>query len=169
MHCIRDFSLILILALGVVGCGSPQAPSPRPPIASLGETPAPSTDPAVDEVRYTCNAPAGFPLSVFDHPAVGELEVSPSAESLRRALTSDLPADVFPRSGYWLVGRGPARADYVARSAAGGSPFVYATFEVHDGVWTLWGYGECRPTLVLDGLSLATWTLDPAAPPPDPA
>jgi hypothetical protein len=136
------------------------APAPSEPAA------ASPTSSGVGEVRYTCAAPPGFPLSVFDRPAGAELAADPAAAALRKALGTEL-AHGFPRSGYWLVGRGPTRADFVARAEGGDSPFAYASFEVHDGAWTLWGYGECRPTVVLEGMSLATWTFDSALPAPD--
>jgi hypothetical protein len=129
--------------------------------------PSSSLDSDLAADRYTCDAPPGFLLSVFEQPAIAELEAGPSGDAFRAALTQDLAANGFPKSGYWLVARGPARADYVARSVAGNAPFVYLSFEIHDGVWTLWGYGECRPSLVLEGRSLATWTLDPDAPAPN--
>jgi hypothetical protein len=167
----RDLLLAVVIGLAVVGCGSAGASSSRQPASQpvgsepVGASSSPESDVAAD--RYTCDSPPGFPLSVFDQPAIAELEVSPSGDALRTALTQDLAANRFPRSGYWLVGRGPARADYVARSDAGNAPFVYASLEIHDGVWTLSGFGECRPSLVLEGRSLATWTLDPDSPAPN--
>jgi hypothetical protein len=159
--------LILAASIAAAGCaGAPAASvAPAPPATQEAGSIAPS-GPGIGEVRYTCDTPPGFPLSVFDRPGLAELEAHPSAEALRTALGTELAHDVFPRSGYWLVGRGPARADYVARSLGAEAPFVFASFEVHEGVWALWGYGECRPVIVLDGLSLATWTFDPARPVP---
>jgi hypothetical protein len=102
---------------------------------------------------------------VFDQPARAELGAHASAAALRGALRTELAADFYPTSGYWLVGLGQARADYIARSESIDSPFVFASFEIQSGTWKLSWSGACHPSLVLDGLSVATFGLDPASPP----
>ena len=41
--------------------------------------------------------------------------------------------------------------------------FASATIENTGGAWKLVGWGDCRPAIVLDGLSRATWTLETGA------
>jgi hypothetical protein len=165
----RAIAIVVVGALAPVGCtvtdrmqDASSSPPPSGPVA------ASLTSSGAGEVRYTCDTPPGFPLSVFDQPAVAEVAADPSAAALRTAFGAEL-AHGFPRSSYWLVGRGPTHANFVARSEAGEAPFVYASFEQRDGAWTLSGYGDCRPTVVLEGLSPASWTFDPALPAPDDA
>jgi hypothetical protein len=45
----------------------------------------------------------------------------------------------------------------------GDPPFVYAGFQLDERGWTISGWGDCRPRIVLDALSQTTWVLDPAA------
>jgi hypothetical protein len=45
---------------------------------------------------------------------------------------------------------------------------VEVSFEAVDGTWKLAGWGECSPMILLEGRSLATWTLDPDARAPGP-
>jgi hypothetical protein len=77
---------------------------------------------------------------------------------------------MLPASGYWLVRRDDHVAAYIARDPRGAdTDFVYASMENNGTVWKLGGWAGCRPEIVLDGLNLATWVLDPDAPPPDAA
>jgi hypothetical protein len=152
----------LLLALAVAGC-APATPSPSaapsdapPPAAGLGET------------RYTCTGAPGFLPSLLDQPAIAELEDHPSAVALRAAIAEVGPdIDMLPASGYWLLNRDDRSAEYLARDPAGAeSDFVFAHMENQGAGWTNGGWGGCRPEIVLDGLNLATWVLDPDVPPP---
>ena len=53
-------------------------------------------------------------------------------------------------------------------AAAADPPFASVSLAAEGGFWTLAGWGDCRPTAVLDGLSIASWVLDPNLPPPGP-
>jgi hypothetical protein len=132
--CIAPRLAIVAISVAMIsGCAGWPAPTPK-----SGDG-APPTEPtaAVDEPRYSCSGPPGFPASVFDQPAGAELGGHPSAAALREALEHELPRWLFPRSGYWLVGLGPTRADYIAHPLSGDLPFAYASFENKDGVWAL--------------------------------
>jgi hypothetical protein len=152
----------LVLMLVLAGCA---------PTSSQGD--APSTEALPDglvlaETRYSCGEPPGFLPAILDEPATAETEDHPSAAALRAAIAEAGPdIDLLPESGYWLASRDERVAEYIAREPAGADPaFVSATLENHGGAWKLAGWGQCRPQIVLEGLSLATWVLDPDAPAP---
>ena len=146
---------LLLLVVTLAGCGP----------ASTYASGAPPTAPVLGEVRYTCERPPGFLPELLDRPATAETEDHPSAIALRTALANDLKAlDPLPASGYWLVSRDERVAEYLARSP--GTPdweFASATIGNTGGAWKLVGWGNCHPSIVLDGLSRATWTLEAGA------
>lgn len=172
-------ALTVVGALSLLGCGKTEpapvtgAPVPsgssQSPSATVSASPsaAPTND-ATGEARYSCDdQTTPFSLSLFDAPATAELEAHPTAERLRAAVAQgEFTIASFPSSGYWLVSRSATKAEFVARAVGGDPPLVYAAFEMRDGAWALWAYGQCRPTIALDGLSLATWTFDSALPRP---
>ncbi len=158
-------TLILTMTLLLAACATTTAsptdgPSEAAPVeGDLGET------------RYTCAGPPGFLPSLLDQPATAELEDHPSAVALRDAIAEVGPdIDMLPPSGYWLVSRDERAAQYLARDPRGGdAEFVFVSIEDHGMGWTNGGWGGCRPEIVLDGVSLASWILDPDAPAPDAA
>lgn len=161
-------AVVMTLVLGC-GTGAQDSPSGATAVASaaLGQVPdgGALAEPALKAVRYSCGGP-GFLAEVFGQPATAETEAHPSAEALRAAIAQVGPdIDMLPGAGYRLVHRDDVRADYIAGEPSGA--MVSATIEVVDGVWRLQGWGGCRPEIVIDGLSLATWVLDPALPAPD--
>jgi hypothetical protein len=154
----------VVLVLAVAGCG-PTSPPPGAP-----STEAPPDGLVLAEMRYSCGDPPGFLPTILDDPATAETEDHPSAAALRAAIAqAGLDIDMLPESGYWLASRDERVAEYIAREPAGADPaFVSATLENQGGAWRLAGWGQCRPQIVLEGLSLATWVLDPDAPAPGP-
>lgn len=168
---------VLLLTVALAGCTG--ASVPPAPSSGGGPTAAPTDAPAdappgvgdLGETRYTCTGPPGFLPSVLDQPANAELEDHPSAAALRAAIAEvGLDIDMLPESGYWLVSRDDRAAQYLARDPRGADGgFVFASIENHGAGWENGGWGGCRPEIVLDGLNLATWTLDPDAPAPDAA
>ncbi len=154
----------VVLMLALAGCA---------PTSSQAETPSAEALPdglALAEMRYSCGEPPGFLPTILDEPATAETEDHPSAAGLRAAIAQAGPdIDMLPESGYWLASRDERVAEYIAREPAGADPaFVSATLENQGGFWKLVGWGQCRPQLVLEGLSLATWVLDPDARAPHP-
>lgn len=161
---VRSLCSALVLMIALAGC-APIAPPQR-----AAATEAPPDELVLGDTRYSCGEPPGFLPTILDEPATAETEDHPSAAALRAAIAEAGPdIDLLPESGYWLASRDERVAEYLAREPAGADPaFVSATFENDGGTWRLAGWGQCRPQLVLEGLSLATWVLDPDAPAPGP-
>jgi hypothetical protein len=149
--------VVLAAALALAACGStPPAPSDAPP-----------DGPDLGAIRYSCGEPPGFLPGILDQPANAELEEHPSAAALRAAIAQAGPdIDLLPATGYWLVRRDDRVAEYLARTPGGEVEFAHATVERQGGPWKLGGWGQCRPRIVLPGLSQTTWTLDPDVPEP---
>lgn len=157
----------LLLVLALAGCASttpaaaPASPEPTDglPAAGLAET------------RYSCGGPPGFLPSLLDQPANAELEDHPSAAALRAAIAEVGPdVDMLPAAGYWLTNRDDHVAGYLARDPRGAdNEFVFASMAKDGAGWKKGGWGGCQPEIVLDGLNVATWVLDPDVPPPDAA
>jgi len=157
---LRSVGATLFLGLALGGCASGAEPT-GPPAAEV-----PPIAPALGDVRYSCGDQPGFLPSFVDRPANAELEDHPSAVALRAAIAQAGPdIDMLPDSGYWLASRDDRIAQYLARDPRGDdADFVYASIERDGARWRLGGWGDCRPEIVLEGMSLATWVLDPDAP-----
>lgn len=147
---------VATITASILACGG-QVNQPHVPVGPEA--------PLIQDVRYTCGGP-GFSADLFDQPAIAETEAHGSADALRAAIAEvGLDIDLLPEAGYRLAYRDDARADYIAGDPA--DRLVYATVLVDGGEWGLQGWGGCRPEVVVDGLSLATWVLDPDLPAPD--
>jgi len=155
---------LMSLGLVLVACVATASPT-----AETSE--APPAQGGLGEMRYTCTGPPGFLPTLLDEPANAELEEHPSAAALRAAIAEVGPdIDMLPPSGYWLVGRDDRAAQYLARDPRGAdTDFVFASIENDGTGWSNGGWGGCRPEIVLDGLNVASWILDPDAPAPDAA
>lgn len=150
------------VAIALGGCGAPGPTTTLPSAAGAGPG-----MPVAGDVRYTCGGPA-FSPEIFDQPATAETEAHPSADALRAAIAQVGPdIDMLPDAGYRLAYRDERHATYLAGDPA--NELIHASFAVDQGAWRLQGWGGCRPEIVVDGLSLATWVLDPALPDPGPA
>lgn len=166
-------AIAVALAAGLLGCGAAGSGSGAPGSGAPGSgtpetSPAAPGGPALGEIRYSCDGPPGFLPALLDEPPVAELENHPSAAALRASIEEVGPdIDMLPRSGYWLVHRDDDSAEYLARRV-GDPPFVHVGFQSDGGSWSISGWGDCRPRIVLDGLSQTTWILDPAAGLPGP-
>lgn len=149
---------VLLAPLLLASCGGA-----TPPV-----TDAPAAGPNLGEIRYTCGGPPGFLPPLIDQPAHAETEDHPSAVALRAAIAeAGQDIDMLPESGYWLASRDERVAEYIAAEPPGVDPaFVSATIENQGGRWKLTGWGQCRPAIVLQGLSRTTWILDPEVPAP---
>ena len=155
---------VLLTVLLVAAC-APAGPTltDRP----SGGAPATSDAPAGLGLRYVCGE-VPFDPAVLAGPVGAEHDTGPAAAALREHLASGGPeVDGLPNLGWIHVGGTPVLADYVARNAAG--EMVFVTVQQDAGAWLASGWGGCRPTAVVEGMSLATWAFPPGAPPPDPA
>ena len=175
--------LLALLTLLVLAC-SPALPSPDPGspgpsgTADPAATPVGSNDPVPSaptggvavpaNLRYQCGDGPSFSLDILDDPATAELDAHPSAAVLRDAIAAPPPEfEWMPASGYRLVSRDDASAAFIAHLPGNDPPFADVTVHLQDGRWQLAGWGQCRPRIDLEGLSPASWTLDPDAPAPD--
>jgi len=154
---------IVALALALAGCAAID-----PPVEGSA-LPAPPNGPDPATLRYSCVGPPGFLPALVDQPGMAEREDHPSAEALRVFLAEDsMGLGFLPDAGYWLVGRDAREAQYIARLPADReSPFGYVTMQATGVDWSIAGGGDCRPAVMLEGQSPATWTLPPNRPPPD--
>ncbi len=141
------------------------------PIASAQRTTSPSPNAStaappeqiriLHGLRYSCGAP--FPALVLWGRANAEEGTDPAAAALRAFVqdTSDPDARWLPDTGWIELARTDDAAYYIA---AGGS---FGHVEVSlgrsaDGIWTVHGYGDCHPEIVLHDRVNAPWKLDPA-------
>lgn len=178
-------SLLAVLTLLVLAC-APAPPSASPEASLPGATPgvsaapeptgsaapsAPTEGVAVPaDIRYRCGDGPPFSLDILDDPSTAELDGHPSAQVLRDAIaTPPQEFEWMPSSGYRLVSRDGVTAEFIAHLPGNDPPFADVTVQFQDGRWQLAGWGQCRPRIALDGLSPASWTLDPDAPAPDAA
>ncbi len=150
----RRVMVVLGIVLVVACGGGPPAPSPEPPEA------------AGAGIRYTCGV-VPFDPAVLDQPGGAERGADPVAAALRAFLgRGGVESDGLPDTGWIHVGGTPALAEFVARDEAADWDFV--SVERRAGAWIVLGWGGCRPTAVLEALSLATWTFPPDAGQPGP-
>lgn len=188
----RTLLAVLLVTVVLAGCAPATAPAASTPtaIATLpagsatlstdpsGSAPSPTVarpgEADLGDTRYSCGDPPGFLPAILTQPANAELENHPTAAALRAAIAEHgADIDLLPPSGYWLVHRDGKVADYLARAPGGGDPtggepeFVSARIDFQGGAWTLGGWGQCRPVIVLEGVSVANWVLDPDLPRPD--
>lgn len=156
-------ALVVGLVVMVVSsaCGTPSA--------SPSGAAAPRDGLPLAETRYACDGPPGFLPGLLDEPANAEREEHPSAAALREAIARGGPdIDLLPDADYWLVSRERGVAHYLAQAPSDEDiDFVSAIVEDTGAGWKLAGWGQCQPQIVLAGLSLATWVLDPDLPTPD--
>ena len=160
---VRALPIAIALAMALVGC------APTGPEGGGSATASPPNGPDPATIRYSCVGPPGFLPALFDEPAIAETEDHPSAAALRDAVTDKASglAGFLPVSGYWLVHRDEREAQYIARLPVElDSPFGYLTVQAKGANWTPAGGGACRPEVLLEDQSPATWTLQPNRPAP---
>jgi hypothetical protein len=105
-----------------------------------------------------------FPPEALDGPGLAELGLDPAAAVLRTTI-AEVPDFPFPDLGWHRVIDDPMGVTFVARGDAG-TPWVMVTVGQLAGALQATAYGQCRLGIATpDGVSLATWWLDPAGPP----
>ena len=155
----RGRAAVLLLA-GLVALG---ACSGQPPPDGVPNVPPFE---ALD-LDLTCDG-APFPAAALDGPAGAEREATAEAEALRALLASD-HGIFLPVVGWRVVSRTADTVEFLAEARPADridAAYAQARFERQGAEWTPVGWGGCQPRLVLDGLSLATWELDPDRPLP---
>jgi len=159
--------LAVTVLVFIVGCAAPpgaSAPSPSSPETASAPPPHNGQLGQLADLRYTCGGhPFGF--DALTGPGNAELEAHPTADALRAFLAGGEARDLVPNTGWHLAGRDARTASYVAL-AAGDPPFAEVQLELDAGAWKVVGFGQCRPTLDLEGLNAALFQY--AGPPPGP-
>ncbi len=160
---IHVLPIALVLALSLAGCVA------TGPAGGDAATAPPPDGPDPASIRYSCVGPPGFLPALVDQPGTAEIEDHPSAAALRVFLAEDsMGLGFLPDAGHWLVHRDEREAQYIARlPIESESPFGYVTMQAKGATWVFAGGGDCRPAVMLEGQSPATWTLVPNQPPPD--
>lgn len=139
----------------------------RPSNAPIGGTPVPSAEPSQPALLYTCGGPA-FSADLFAAPGNAELDDDAATETLRALLASTGgEAEILPDSGWHVLTRSADEVSWVAQTPGPDPVFATAAVRRVGGTWQMDGFGGCRPRIVAEGLNVATWTVDPAAPLPD--
>jgi len=147
----------LVGALLLAGCGL--LPSVPHEGLSMGAGP----------LQYTCGR-FPFGAEILGRGDTDEAGADPASTALRHHLAKTGPdIDVLPDHGWTMVGTDADGAEFVTEDGDLGMKVV--TLHSADvGPWIVTGWGDCRPQRVLPaGLGEASWTLDPAEPPPDAA
>jgi len=120
----------------------------------------------VTRPALTCGDPKRlFPPEALAGPGLAELGLDP-AEDLLRATIADAPPETpFPASGWHRVVDNPEGVTFVARGDET-TPWWQVTVGLLGGTLQATEYGQCSLGIAApDGVSLATWWLDPAGPP----
>lgn len=124
--------------------------------------------PALRAAALSCGGnDTTFPASVLDIPASAELTAGPAADALRQFLnTPEAIQSGWPATGWRTVENTPGQATYLG--SVQGSWWI-ATFRPSGSAWEFWEGGACQLQVDLpDGVSFATWRVDPARrPSPD--
>ena len=164
-------SVAIVVGGGLVLSRPSNGPIGGTPVPSAsGQASGPSSIPSptgVEALLYSCGGPT-FSADLFAVPGNAHLEDDPPTAALRAFLASGGEAETLPDTGWYVVARSTEEVAWVAHVPGQDPQFASATARLLDGAWQIDGFGQCRPELVLDGLNVATWTLDPSVPPPGP-
>jgi hypothetical protein len=136
------------------------------PTASPGSTS--SATPGIGERQVTCGGRT-FPASGLEAPPGAETASGPEFDALRAALATF--ASEFPRAAdrtWRLAGRDASGTIFVALTDAVSAPrWLSVEASLQAGGWKADAIGQCDPRVALSAdLGPATWSLDPAFPPP---
>jgi hypothetical protein len=163
----------LIVVLSVAACDSTAIPS-TPGEPSGTSTPGPDSpgpdvgatiDPDwVTRPALTCGDPHPlFPPEALEGPGLAEFGFDPAAAVLRSTI-ADTP-DYFPDSGWHRVAETPDEVLFVARGNPE-TPWFEVTVGRIDGNLQAVAMGQCTLAIAApEGVSIATWWLDPDGPP----
>jgi len=163
----------LIVAIVIAACQSTAIPSA--PGAPSGAPASPDVDPSLPDVgatidpdwitrpALTCGDPHPlFPPDALEGLGLAEFGLDPTAAVLRSTI-ADTP-DYFPDSGWHRVAETPDEVLFVARGNAD-TPWFEVTVGLLDGNLQAIAMGQCTLAIAApDGVSLATWWLNPDGP-----
>jgi len=173
-------SLVLVFVGALAACqstvlpgASSVAPTPPAPSSSGSPSAAPTSsdggaiDPGwVTRPALTCGDPQRlFPPEALAGPGLAELGLDPATSVLRSVIAEAPPETPFPASGWHRVVDNPEGVTFVAAGDAE-TPWVMVTVGPQGGTLQATEYGQCILGIAApDGVSLATWWLDPDGPP----
>lgn len=132
--------------------------------------------PAASQAAAASQMPAGRPMLTcgslpFDASALIGGGIPPDAHPANEALAAVLSKggadglDRLPKTGWVLVAAVPARADFMAVID---DAWAFISFVPRPDGWEPEKWGPCTPGVLVEGLELAEWTLDPDQPLPEP-
>jgi hypothetical protein len=177
----RSIAGLVVLVLANVASAAcaplPAPPATVTPTADAAATPPPpaSVTPTADAaatappaLSYSCGSFPFDPAILTSGPGTDELADDAVAGALRAHLAGVGPDfDLLPDSGWHLVGADGKSAEFVATGPTGGAVNVVLTNG--PGGWSVSGWGECQPRVVLAaGLGPAEWIFVPNEPRPLP-
>lgn len=169
-------SIALVVAAIAAGCGGSGVTPSSPGSPGAGGSAVPPSGAGSAganilpmDLRYTCGAFAFGPEMLTAGPGNDELADTPIAAALRAHLAGAGPdIDFLPDSGWHLTGDNGRAAEFV--SVGGEMGMKSVSLENTAAGWNVTGWGDCTAVIQLpDGLGVAEWAFDPAAPRPGPA
>ena len=147
-----------LLSAVLVACGGTDGPTPVPsePVASALAEERPLLSCGTQSFDASMLLGAGLPPD--GHPA---------SDALATVLAKGGPEglDRLPGTGWMLVAATPLRADFMAAVDDG---WAFASFVEGSSGWVPDAWGPCSPEVIVPGLNLAEWALDPDEPRPEP-
>lgn len=164
-----------LVVTSITACMAPPTPAtvagPSATPASVDPDPSPrdagvTIDPDwITRPALTCGDPERrFPPEALGGPGLAGLGLDPAATILRETI-AEVPDYPFPDLGWYRVIDDPTGVTFVARGDAE-TPWVMVTVGQLAGVLQATEYGQCHLGIAApDGVSLATWWLDPEGPP----
>jgi hypothetical protein len=115
--------------------------------------------PASTNLEYACGTFA-FPPTLLSQPPI-DLKTSPAGGALAAFIDSGQGGEpLLPREGWHLVLIDDSNASFIA-PLAGDPPYAEAQAELGADGWRIVGWGQCRPTLRVQGVNGATWNIVP--------
>lgn len=122
-----------------------------------GEQASPS--PVSTQLAYACGTFAFPPTLIGQQPV--DLQSSPAGVALAQFIDSGQGGEpLLPRDGWHVAGMDDSTASFVA-PLPGDPPYAEAEAERTKNGWRIVGWGQCRPTLRLHGVNVATWNIVP--------
>jgi hypothetical protein len=138
--------------------GSSASPGP-----SLGLPEASALPPGLDGLLACNNDPLTFSADALRQPPTAELRADAASIGLRHYVTVEAPPEMrMPRSGWREVARTDTSVTFIAPADDG---WRVATMAPEGAGWTFSEGGNCDLKVQLpEGVSFASWRLDPAHP-----